>query len=383
DHLLFVIEDEGDFAGWELQHHGEGDQFVGDKHIHYHLPNTSREIPTPKFVNFSESLPTHLVKRTQLVEQLHNQIFKAGGDSRLVVHGIAGIGKTSLLRLYADHCKGDFQHLIWVECHGSIAKACLENGDLLAHLQLSFPNSMPEAERFSHIQKRLREQFANQTCLVVIDNVEAGHAQEMRQILLDTNFKLVFLSREPIQYFHSFVAKEMQPDESRSLFSFYLPEGCDEHQLQTLFSSVGYHPFAIEMISKHLQNGVYKSLDDVLKLMERRQGKPFTGSDLDDFFKKLVRVDKLPHDEQILLLHLSVIPPSTWSFDELAEILNLSPEKAAATRQLAFSLLAKGYLSGDMKHLQCHQIIQMAAREANRPTAGNCRELLDAFGKPL
>lgn len=370
-------------------HTGSGDIIGRDKIINYNNCNVyeKKGESIPKFIGpINIEAAKNIINRKTLIESLHRQIFDETKEASLVVTGIPGIGKSSLIRKFATTYASSFQHIIWIECNSTIAESLIGNSILLKYLNYCFQESDSVDTRFELILDKLSEFSDGQTCLLVIDNVMEKHLQEMEKITRIDNFKIIFLSRERLGDFNHFEVGAMSPPESHALFERELAENLKDSAFEELADRVGYHPLVLEVIAKKIRTRYFQNIQEVLDTLitQLSAEKVINLQELNTVFTQLTQRDKLAEDETHWMVQLSILPPTIYSFDEITEIFNInSTEQTRTVSNILRQLLVKGFLSGDINNIHCHPIVSEAIRHSIVPNTQNCELLLSSLGQRL
>lgn len=370
---------------------GSGDFVVGSKTTvnNYYNSNTNGA-PLPHILTpFDEERIRKAVARPKLIQAFHQSLFDGQQTTRLNIRGVQGIGKSTLVRQFILQYGNSFQHVIWVDGQAGIVEGFIADEKLMKFINPKGINNGDNTDvRFDTILKELKSLMGSKACLVVVDNVGQENNKEIEEMAaqLKPNFKIVFISREKFENQLSLEVTPLEPQESRSLFLCDMTETFEPTLLDALFAKVGNHPFALETIAKKIRSKEYRDINEVLDLLDQYdvpKGLPTEG-DLFEFFSQVVRVDQLSEAEQALLRYFAIIPSSVYTFEEILTIFNCEDEQVRKDiAPLLNMLISKGFISGDINHLYCHQMIRKVVLRFLRPDPENCIRMLEGFGPAL
>lgn len=368
---------------------GQGDNIAGNQIIY----NYGKEKLPKELTLIPRVAPTAVIGRENEIIRLHQVLF--GSQPRVQLVGVGGIGKSMILKNFINKYESSFQHLVWIDCTGSIKKAFLQNEVLLSNLEFDFDEKEDENQRFSRLINKLTK--IDKECLIVLDSVQKQFEAELNQIQLPTNFKVILASRSSLNTFEEIRVDLLDYESAKNLFLKGALSQPEEDQLREFFDYIGYHTLAIEVLSKILSSRDDLDFEKLLELL-KTNGLEIKSSviqiDYDeqieensyvvDFFAGIFDFANLKEEEIDLLTKLSVLPSVFISFEDLSELLQIEESKAIELSNLCNNIERKGFLDkGDNKNYRCHQIVQEVIRKKNQPDTENCREILETLGFQL
>lgn len=379
------------FTNASQRHHGSGDNIAGNKILNYYSgkKELSKNLTVIPKINAND-----FFGRKELFKNLHRVVFEK--EKPALVHGLAGLGKTTAVKAYIHLYAESFQHLAWLDCSASVKRAFFENLEFLKNLNLSFKQEDHEDKRFAQLIDALKE--INGTVLIVLDNLNSHNEDELRKLTFPSNVRIIGTSRQKLTTFESVALPILNFTAAKELFeSVYKREVIPNDKLHQFFSLVGFHTLAIEILAKTLEYRRTLSFDELIESLEEK-GLQITKSavELDyheqfadekqiaDFFSRMINFDDLSEEEKQVLRYLSVLPSVHLPLELLIDILKIGKETIVDFENCIGSLIQKGYLSEDENKLvKCHQVIQEAARKQLRPSTLNCAVLISSLGQEL
>ncbi|MFE8013036.1 FxSxx-COOH system tetratricopeptide repeat protein [Streptomyces antibioticus] len=129
----------------------------------------------------------HFVGREELLRTIRAALVRPGGDGLCVLHGLAGVGKTTTAREYAHRYRGDYDFVWW--CRAADDQSLALSLDRLGQA-LSVPGPRDGRGSVDAVLDRLRTGRVDRGWLLVLDN--AGSPEKLFEYLpLDAGHILV------------------------------------------------------------------------------------------------------------------------------------------------------------------------------------------------
>ena len=194
-------------------------------------------------------IPAHFIGREQEIDEIHKS-FQIGKKA-IFLHGIGGIGKSSLAIAYAINHKKDYDNILFCRY-----KTSLE--DLLIDLVDEIQNFEGDTKEGLRRLKRLLDQDT----LLIVDNFDVATDKDpyMHQFL-KLNAKLLFTSRTDFrnQLSQKSTQLEVLPlpyNHLESLFSsisgIQVNTVAKQHCLSNLLKSIDYHTYLTELLARQI-----------------------------------------------------------------------------------------------------------------------------------
>jgi tetratricopeptide (TPR) repeat protein len=380
-------------------------------------------ISLPFLTNFTR--PAHFVGRQDELETLHTHLQTA--LPTVIVNGIGGVGKTTLVRKYVFDKQAHYAHIVWLEQSSTVINAFIFNERLTAGKDFGQQN---ELTRFQDIIKDLESRQGNN--LLVIDNyalTETDSQLKALAYLRDIHFqhwRVLFTSREQVQDFTPMRLGTLPEDKAIELFCTYIhKERIDETQLKELLKLIDYHTLTIELLAKtyyysldlenlgQLTDILRKNALDAEKLNKNIQiGDSIEEKQLYQHLNTIFNISLLEEDALYILKQFAVLPPLPIAGkDFLAWILPTNAPTATNTawvgkflhwvgKRLGFgtkslptipkakpnyettlqNLAKKGWLTyATDKTFEMHRLMQMFLLSKCKPTIADCEPLYDSL----
>lgn len=244
--------------------------------IHLMLQNEFHPYPfgtVPKrLTDFFQIEPETIIGRTEELERLRTSL--CAGHATALVHGIGGIGKTTLARVYVARHWPDYKHIVWltVAAPQSIdydPKQAAANEQFL--LRDAFLRSAALRERLGVAQKveaaldnkdlngafqiLLRRLGELEGCLLVLDNAnDRGELQAIRPDLKNLPLHVLVTSRARPQGWTTIEVNELPLSQAIELFKEHYAHPslatATKAELETLVKTLLYHTLLLELVGK-------------------------------------------------------------------------------------------------------------------------------------
>jgi tetratricopeptide (TPR) repeat protein len=351
-----------------------------------------------------------VVGRKGELEELHVQLQQKENLPTVVVNGLGGIGKTTLVRKYVSDYQKHYAHIVWIEQNSSLLNAFAFQQNLTVGKEFEQKDEMT---RFDLLMRFLENRQG--TNLLVIDNYALTNASIDDQLLAclrDTRMRhwhVLCTSREDINGFTLMRLGVLSEEKAMELFLAYVPkEQIDETELRALLKLIDYHTLTIELLAKSYQSSLdlesLAQLTDILRqnaLDAEELNKPIRIGDSQSekqMYQHLDTVFSISNlDEKALyvLKQLAVLPALPivgkdflkWITpqDSPTETNLPTPaEQKAMYEKALFDLAKRGWLTYHKnKTFEMHRLMQMFLLRKCSPTLADCETLLDSFEKLL
>ena len=271
--------------------------------------------------------PRRLMGREDLVERVMQQLVE---HERVLLHGMAGIGKTALAaKIAGNYIDADQGHVIWVELGRQNADTLFEAlaRALGKHQQIA---STQGAERILAIREMLLDE---EKALIVIDNIWNEEAMLPIIQAIPHTTPLLMTSRTAISIDGLMLHIDaLDETEALKLLGFYARHDyADDESAVELCNLLGNHPYAIEMAGKRLQTYRHLTPERLINdIKDAPHGMVVTGA-LGISKQRTVKdlldesVNELPEHLRELLVLMGGLYSSRASIELFSMVANLEP----------------------------------------------------------
>ncbi|MCC5610879.1 tetratricopeptide repeat protein [Nostoc sp. CHAB 5834] len=380
----------------QQDHRGSEDNVGRDKHVHYHSGRETR--PRSKYLNtFAHYDLANLVGRAPQLRAIDEHLSQR---KLLLLHGIGGIGKTTLARAYISQAQDQYDHIAYVEIVGSIAESLLNQLGNSADVGLEVDAALDPETKFEALIDTLRR---IPKLLLVLDN--ANDAEDLRvrkKQLASLNATVLITGRaRPQSFVQERAIQEVQaltPDEALRLFRTHYTSdltAAKSRLIESMLEDAFYHPKLIEVIAKAAQSNAFLELDELQQIVGKKDyddeeiNYPI---EIDDQTRKIYRVlldlfdtELLSEDAQQLLRYFAILPTADIPVQDLAILLQVeSTEDRQALIGHLNSLVHGGWLEElNNRFFSMHGLVQWVVRQRLKPTALNCEVLIHGMATAL
>ena len=314
----------------------------------------------------------------------------------LLVNGIEGVGKTTLVKAFVQKHKENYDHLIWIIALPTLKDALILNTDLLQSLRIKdeindFISQKQEDEAIAHLVNSISSITGNN--LFILDNVSVNEQDLLYKVCqsLPANWKLILTSLNKINKFSEFSLDFLSPDKARELFLHNYKEDVGKSILDKLLMYIGYHTLTIELLSKTLSVNRGISIDEAFNMIKEHELENkrlavnvFTAhSDKEvQIFTHLMSLfdfTDLDMKETMLLKQFCILPSIEIEKKFLAEIYGVTQDSEAEFYNTLNSLIKKGFLIDSDTYLKSHQVLKEVALLKIKPDFSDISSIFNYF----
>lgn len=316
----------------------------------------------------------HFCGRDAEVNALHEQLVS---HDKLFVSGIAGIGKSELVKQYAKQHKKDYTNILYLAYSGDLKQDIIN---------LDFADDVStdtEQQRFQKHNRFLRTLQGDS--LLVIDNFNVALWQdEILSVVLKYRCRVLITTRCAVAEYPVLQVAELSQLELFQLVSCFYTSAT-EHQplVEQVIALVHGHTFAVELAARLLETGILEPLVLLEKLRNEKTALDSTdkiGITKDGKKQKatyyqhihlLFSLFALTQEQVIVLQNLSLMPYINVPKRLFAEWLSLQNLNAVN------DLIELGLVqSAHGAAISLHPVISEIALADTKPSTENCRNLL-------
>lgn len=316
----------------------------------------------------------HFCGRNEELDELHSLV---QDNSVVIITGIAGIGKSELVRAYAQKHKSEYAHFGYYFYKDSL-KTIIANvlNNPVADIDTRYRNNL---ELLSSLGKSV---------LLIIDNFNAtAEDDECIYDLLDLNCKVIFTSHMHYDDLCTYELKEFQSiDLALELISkFYDYQKKEKIELAQIITNVGYHTFCIELCARLMSKGLYtpkmlirklssggfKSIAEKFSATKDKRPKKKTYY---DHIKDLFELIELPERHKNILQMMIVSPYCGVRKDFIAKMMNL--RNMVIIEDLIEVGLIYEFENGTVT---IQNVIRTLVKSEFKPNDENCSPMIEAI----
>lgn len=197
----------------------------------------------------SEYVPpcSHFCGRDAELNEFENCLHE---NSAVILTGIAGIGKSELVRKYVQNHKNDYQYVGYYFYKGSLKNtiANIISNSVIADENLRYTKNL-------ELLSSLKE-----SALLVIDNVNiTPESDDCFDDVLNAGCRVVFVSNYHYEDYSVYELKEFRSEETalELISKFYSFSENEQKDLLNIIRTVFYHTFCVYLYAKVMAKGLY------------------------------------------------------------------------------------------------------------------------------
>ena len=335
-----------------------------------------------------------LIGRNDDLDRLNNTVTQ--NDKIVVLNGIGGMGKTTLVKGYIKTLREDLNHIIWISFRDNLVQSFTTNLSLIENLGLAVPDNMPVDQLYLLIMNSLRKLPGK--AIIAIDNLQEDTSELLEQLPLSPNCIVIATSR--MKLLNSLIKLHevggLDFTASKELFAKYYTGNIIDAELQELLTLIGNHTLSIELLAKTLEtNFTINSIKELTAYLDERSigdegWQVSVRSDYSDNEASLkthllntfdlVALNEL---EKQLLLYFSILPTIEFTGEELVRIFDIEQSKVTGFIDCISSLVRKGWIKEINRTYQLHAIVQEVIRMRIPADFNNCAFVIEGLNKCL
>ena len=315
--------------------------------------------------------------RDRELEQLHELLID---QDKVFLHGIPGIGKSELAKMYAKRHSKEYTNILYVNYSGDLKQDVTD---------MDFADDRPdEAEeaRFRRHNRFLRS--LKEDTLLIVDNFNAVAAEdEFLDVVLRYRCRILFTTRSRYEHQTCLEITELSREALLELMGvFYEKAEKKRTIMEEIIDLLHGHTFAVELAARLLARGMLRSKTLVKKLRVEKaalDAEDQIGSTKDgksrkatyyDHIHSLFAMYRLSKGQQEILRGLTLTPAGGMSakrFGLWLKLWNLNTVN---------DLIEMGLIQPqNRREIRLHPIIREVAVEELKPSVRNCKKLLDSL----
>lgn len=305
--------------------------------------------------------PEQFVGREEELQDIHRHLTGAGSSGKVLLHGMGGIGKTTLARAYAIRFAGEYDTILWMHFRSDLTHTVCDDGELtIQNLSWSSGQYANQSQYFSVKWAVFQTLLQEQRILLILDDM--NQLQDRRfPLLWQLPCHMLITSRVcradwPVTVIP--VAPLKTEDAWHSFYSCYSSTPPDAHQTQQLDAFRSAVQGNTLLMQLAVCNPGYRPAVQEL------------GEDMAQYF---LRGNLLGGREREALRVLSLLPVSGLEVSIFLRAAGLN--RSTLDKLQAMSLVWIREWKGS---LWCglHPVIAEGVRVCYPPTQENCRKFL-------
>lgn len=322
----------------------------------------------------------------------------------IFLHGIPGIGKTSLVKAFIKKHRYHFDNIAWVSIDKSKEEISKNNTEgWLTKLEPAFTQLYLDLaeekarmdwdifQQFGHVTSRLNKVDGNN--LLVIDNYDQSILAYRNKLPNTSNWKVLVTGRSEVAGLKNVPLNSLSKEEAKSLFKKFCSKDVDEDLLDKFLKEIDRHTLMIEIAAKTLDGSNFVTLADLYEKLTK--GK-LDDSELDysigteyssveakliDQLLCLFDIRILDQNEIKILKTWYYLRPNSYTVEEINNFTVLPLEDGKLKSQLT-KLSRNGWITFDSanKLYSMHRLIQNTILYALSPNTYDVQPLIEFFG---
>jgi len=322
----------------------------------------------------------HFIGRDKELEELYTVLEE---NRHVFLCGIAGIGKSELVKAYAKRYIKQYTNILYIEYTGNLHQ------DITDMDFIDDPPESTDQERFQRHNRFLRSLKSD--TLLIIDNFNVTTTQDsFLSVVLKYRCQILFTTRSKLDEYCTLPLKEIE--DMNALFQltsvFYSEADTYRATVEKIIETVHSHTLAVELAAKLLENGI--STPDQLLTRLQVEKASFHNEDKIKIIKDgqsskatyyshihtLFSLYALSRKQQDIMCNLCFLPYTGISARIFAKWLELP------TLNEINDLIETGFVQTTTRHtISLHPMIKEIALSETKPSVSSCHILLDSLQK--
>lgn len=330
--------------------------------------------------------------RDKEIEEIQNAL--ANGTRAIVLSGMGGIGKTSIVKHFINACKDNGRYVCpqIVRIQNSENAQCSDIiGTVLSSVVFSDTQNyrgLNDTEKRQQQEKVLAE--LPDFVVLVVDNFSALTKEEINIILQKTNCKLLLTTRRHIDDLNyddikQIYVDKIEIDNAREIFNKISGGNVDIQSFEKFYNTISGHTITLCMVATAMKMHK-KSLEDMLDEVKStgcwaenvtfmNSADNIERSSVSEILEGLFNIGGFKNDEncKAILRSLSLIASGQMSCDDICNILKLN------NRNELIKLSDYNWITFDKdnKYVFLHPVLSQIANKVLKPSNENSKECIE------
>lgn len=315
------------------------------------------------------------IGRDDDLKQLH-EIFKT---KRIInIHGVAGIGKTTLARAYINKFSQKYSNILWLDASIGFSECIINNYVLHSNLNIL---KFKEPNKLQYILNKLQNLGGSN--LMIIDNPNR-EIEKILQSLPDKSWNIILTSHLQITGVHNYLLNFLSNDASKQLFYSYYKDVQNDEELILILNLFNNHTLVTEVLAKYAENKKL-SINQLKQIIEENgiNIKDKTSvltehsedyiDNISNYLNKIFPISQLPENELTILRLIALMPSGFVPYHVLNKLkpefsrkkTNLiakifySHTKPPVFSEIIDNLASKGLLEYADNQFRLHEIVRL------------------------
>lgn len=286
----------------------------------------------------------------------------------VLLHGIGGIGKSSLAHFYGYEKQKQGTRVLFLTCQKNILEMIVSDAQItISDLTYNIRQYRSKRAYFRAKLHALTEIAEKENLLLIVDNFNLEKDRYLKE-LLEVPCDFIFTSRIVPEFFDErsrILVQGIAEEEWEEFCGLYLHREYPEEEIRKKRKEVCNHPLFMKLYLFMLDKSASASGNEGQQWENMEILKPLQGIEL----KK---------QEKLLLLWMSLLPVEGISGDLFCLICGI--EKTQLKRLLQYDLLEQSPQTKDGEwNIRIHSVIAGDIRKQMMPSYDNCRFFLERF----
>ena len=313
--------------------------------------NETKIIPKELTVNLPRIRANQIIGRQKEIEDLRKRLFD--NNEVVLVNGMGGIGKTTVVAVYATENSSAYKHIAWISLFSSdFLIDFISTPGLLDNFNIVRENKTKE-QLYYETTMALKS-IKDTPCLLVIDNADMGLVKYYNSLPNQPNWHVLITSREDIPYFDIKELGFLKEKDAFKLFEKnYKREDVSDEEIKSIVKEVDYHTLVIEVLAKTANHRriqpkyIIKSIEDDIEADVTTRHSTGKIEKITSYLCSIFKLSSLSKHEKWLYSNLSCLPPIFHSYDSLNVFIQSEKAKEVDFAKTLSNLARKGWLLYD------------------------------------
>lgn len=319
----------------------------------------------------------HFFGRENELELLHSAL---DSNSKIFVQGVAGIGKSEFVKMYAAKYKNEYTNIMYFNYGGSLKQMIIDCD--FADDGIDEKDDM----RFKRHNRFLRS--LKEDTLIIIDNFNVIPSDdELFDVVMKYRCKILFTTRSCFNDYVNFELKEIEDtDVLMKLVNYFYAVADDEEIICKIIAEVHSHTLSVELAARLLASG-FSEPQELLRELQNTKSVLRTEDKINlvkdgtsskatyyEHIHKLISLFGLSERSTEIMRSMTLIPHDGILPRLFAQWLGLQ------TLNEINELIEYGFIrTSEYRKISLHPLIQEIAVDDTKPSVTNCGKLIDSL----